>query len=186
MHKIIELDQSLFLYLNGLGNTYFDTFWIMVSGKLTWLPLYFIFLYLIIKNYEKKKVIYILLFITLGIIISDQIANIFKIGVHRFRPCHEPILEGLVREVKCGGPFGFYSAHASNSFFIASFMNLIFSKRIKFFGLMVFAWASFVAYSRIYLGVHYPLDIIYGAMVGFLLGGFFGSLALYASKPKRL
>lgn len=178
MQELIQYDQSLFLFLNQLGNESFDAFWILVSGKLTWIPLYIIFLYLILKHFDKRSVLYILLFIVLGIVVSDQLANIFKVGVHRLRPCHDATLEGLVREVKCGGQYGFYSAHASNTFFIATFMSMLFAKKINYFSAMVFFWAVFVSYSRIYLGVHFPLDIVFGASVGFLLGGFFGSLAL--------
>lgn len=177
MQEIIHLDQSIFLFLNGLGNPYFDAFWTIVSGKLTWLPLYFIFLYLILKHFNRRSVLYILLFIALGLVVSDQLANIFKIGVHRLRPCQDLSLEGLVREVQCGGAYGFYSAHASNTFFIASFMSALLSKKWRYFSLLVLLWAGFVSYSRIYLGVHFPLDILFGAAVGYLLGGFFATLA---------
>lgn len=178
MDEIIRIDQSVFLFLNNLGDPRFDGLWTLISGKLTWLPLYFIFLYLILKNFNRRSVLYILLFIALGLTISDQLANIFKVGIHRLRPCHTEALHNLMREVSCGGSFGFYSAHASNTFFIASFMSALVAPKIKYFKILVLIWASIVSYSRIYLGVHFPLDIIFGAAIGFLLGGFFGHLSL--------
>jgi undecaprenyl-diphosphatase len=109
---------------------------------------------------------------------SDQLAGIFKTGVSRLRPCHDPALTGLMRDVKCGGQFGFYSSHAANTFFIATFMSLLLYKKYRLLPCILFIWAIIVSYSRIYLGVHFPLDILMGALMGFFAGGFFASLAL--------
>lgn len=177
MEEIIQEDKSLFLFLNTLGNSTFDQFWIMVSGTFVWVPLYIIFLYFLYKTYKPKALLYILLFILIGVTVSDQLATIFKLGIERFRPCHDPSLEHQMRIVQCGGNFGFYSAHASNTFFLASYLSILFKNKLKNFTFLVFAWAAFVSYSRIYLGVHFPLDILTGAAMGFLLGGFFATLA---------
>ncbi len=177
MEEIILEDKQAMIFLNNLGSSTFDPFWILVSEKWFWIPLYVIFLYFLYKNFNKKSLFYILLFIALGITASDQIANIFKFGFERLRPCHDPSLEGLLREVKCGGKFGFYSAHSSNSFFVATYLTILLGKKIKQLPYFLFVWAAIVAYSRVYLGMHFPGDIIVGAIMGILLALFFGTLA---------
>lgn len=177
MEEIILEDKQAMISLNNLGSSTFDPFWILVSEKWFWIPLYVIFLYFLYKNFTKKSLFYILLFVALGITASDQIANIFKFGFERLRPCHDPSLEGLLREVKCGGKFGFYSAHSSNSFFVATYLTILLGKKIKKLPYFLFVWAATVAYSRVYLGMHFPGDIIVGAIMGILLALFFGTLA---------
>ena len=177
MEEIILEDKQAMIFLNNLGSSTFDPFWILVSEKWFWIPLYVIFLYFLYKNFNKKSLFYILLFVALGITASDQIANIFKFGFERLRPCHDPSLEGLLREVKCGGKFGFYSAHSSNSFFVATYLTMLLGKKIKQLPYFLFVWAAIVAYSRVYLGMHFPGDIIVGAIMGILLAIFFGILA---------
>ena len=178
MEEIILEDKKVMIFLNNLGNSNFDQFWILVSEKWFWIPLYIIFLYFLFKNFNRKSFLYILLFIALGIAASDQIANIFKHGFERLRPCHDPSLEGLIREVKCGGQFGFYSAHSSNAFFIGTFLAILLGKKLKWLPYFLLVWASTVAYSRVYLGMHFPGDVLFGAFMGIILGIFFSFLAL--------
>jgi undecaprenyl-diphosphatase len=178
MHEIIHEDQQVFLYLNNLGSEPFDRFWIMISGTWIWIPLYVIFLYLLYKNYKIRNLVFILIFIALGITFSDQLAGIFKTGIARLRPCHDPSLDHLMRKVQCGGQFGFYSSHASNTFFIATFMSMLLFKKYRFLPYILYFWAIVVSYSRIYLGVHFPIDILMGATMGFFIGGFFSKLTL--------
>lgn len=177
MEEIIQEDKNLFLYLNNLGDAAFDPFWTMISEKWIWIPLYVIFLYFLYKNFKLKSLLYILLFVAIGITISDQISGIFKYGVARLRPCHDPTINGAMRIVDCGGSFGFYSAHASNVFFLASYLTFLLKDKLKWFPYAIFVWAAVVSYSRIYLGVHFPIDILVGAFVGTLLGGLFAMLA---------
>lgn len=186
MEEIILEDKQAMIFLNNLGSSTFDPFWILVSEKWFWIPLYVIFLYFLYKNFNKKSLFYILLFVALGITASDQIANIFKFGFERLRPCHDPSLKGLLREVKCGGKFGFYSAHSSNSFFVATYLTILLGKKIKQLPYFLFVWAAIVAYSRVYLGMHFPGDIIIGAIMGILLALFFGILAKKVIKKSEI
>lgn len=177
MNDFIRADRELFLFLNNLGSQPFDQLWIMISATWIWVPLYIIFLYLLFKTFSVRNLIFILIFIAIGVTVSDQLAGIFKTGIGRLRPCHDPTLDNLVREVKCGGHFGFYSSHASNTFFIATMMSMLLRHKHRFLPHILFFWAAVVSYSRIYLGVHFPLDLLMGASMGFLLGGFFATLS---------
>jgi undecaprenyl-diphosphatase len=113
MEELILEDKKAMIFLNNLGNSSFDQFWILISEKWFWIPLYIIFLYFLFKNFKKSFIHSS--FVALGITASDQIANIFKFGFERLRPCHDPSLKGLIREVNAV-QFGFYSAHSSNAF----------------------------------------------------------------------
>lgn len=150
------------------------------SEKLIWIPVYIFFLYLIIRHFKKNSYWVILLAIAM-IVVTDQLSvHAFKNVFMRLRPCHEPELEGLVHLVKnkCGGDFGFVSSHAVNHFAMAEFFSVIFLKRIRYFTPIIMLWAAFISYSRIYLGVHYPGDVICGGLAGAAIGFLFGKLSL--------
>ena len=126
------------------------------------------------NNSLGKKTLWLLLTIALLITFTDQITNAFKNGFQRLRPCHEEALDGLMRRVKssCGGKYSYFSGHASNSFAIATLFVTLFAKRFQAMRLL-FVVAAFVAYSRIYIGVHYPLDVLSGALFGAFGGWLF-------------
>jgi undecaprenyl-diphosphatase len=140
-----------------------------ISGKVIWVPLYLAILIFLGIKY-KRKFLVILLFIILAATLADQISVLFKNNFQRLRPCHEPSLEGLIHLVngECGGKFGFVSSHATNSFNVA-LISLLFIKK-RWYTIGIILWALVVGYSRIYLGVHYPGDVICGSLLGALIG----------------
>lgn len=183
---LIALDRQLFLFLNNLGETQFDQLWLLISKTFVWIPFYVILLYFLYKNLGIRTFLFSLIFIALGVTISDQLANIFKEGIGRLRPCHDAELVPLMRTVTCGGKFGFFSSHASNTFFVASFMTFMLSSKNAVLPYVLFIWAGFVSYSRVYLGVHFPLDVLMGAATGFLLGGLFANLTTKVHRRQSL
>lgn len=176
-----KIDQEVFLALNGFHTEWMDQVMVFISDKYVWIPLYLILLVLIIRHY-KIKALFILIAIGLLIFASDQLSvHLFKENFQRLRPCHEPALEGLAYTVnnKCGGQYGFISSHATNAFALTVFIIGIFIKRLKVLLWVMLPWAIFNAYSRVYLGVHYPGDVLVGAIFGSLIGFVFLKTYLY-------
>ena len=176
IEEILKLDSKLFLYLNNLGTSKFDIFWISLSKIEANILMYLFLILLFFYNQKiRPKLIYIFYFffvIALMIIITDQGANIFKDSFQRLRPCYNESIIDSLRLVKenCGGKYGFFSAHASNSFSLAIFFGLLFINRIRYIIMITIVYASLISYSRIYLGVHYPIDIIFGSLFGIFVG----------------
>lgn len=169
--SLIQLDQSLFLWLNGLHSSWLDPFMWAISSKTLWIPLYAYMLFLIIRRYQWQSWI-ILLLVALLIVLSDQGSVLIKNSVMRFRPTHEPAIKQLVHILHNyrGGSYGFVSSHATNSFALATFTAFLIRPIYRSYPLWILLWASIVSYSRIYLGVHYPGDILGGALLGIGLG----------------
>jgi undecaprenyl-diphosphatase len=183
MDTIISLDQELFLYLNNLGSSSFDTFWLIITNKFSSIPLYLILIYLLYKNIGLQKTIIALLVVAVMITITDQLSYFVKHSVMRLRPCGEPKLEGLGRFVAECGSYGYFSGHATSSFALAVYLGLIFRKYYKYMFTALIVWALFVSYSRIYVGVHYPGDVLTGAIVGIITALF--CYALYKAACLR-
>ena len=173
---ILEYDHKLFLWLNNLGNESFDWFWMLMTNKLFNFFIYSIALIYLLNKTDIKSLISMImtlsLFLSILILISDQTSNLFKNFFERLRPCHDEQIFNSMRLVKdgCGGLYSFFSAHASNSFALASFFFFVYYKIIQRKIILFFVLASLVSYSRIYIGVHYPLDIITGSVFGFISG----------------
>ena len=164
-----HLDQQALLFLNSLNSPFFDQVMYTISGRVIWIPLYLAILVTIGIKYKRKFLI-ILLFIILAATLADQLSVAIKNLVERLRPCHEPSLQSLVHLVngECGGLYSFVSSHATNSFNVA-LLSLLFIRK-RWFTISIILWALVVGYSRIYLGVHYPGDVICGSILGALIG----------------
>jgi undecaprenyl-diphosphatase len=177
MDSILQFDRDLFLLLNGMHTPWWDTVMLFITRKETWLFLYLMLIYVIARNYEKKSWI-ILLVLLAGFVVSDQFSTLIKEITQRYRPGHEPALEGLVHIVlRKGSTYGFVSSHASNVFFVLAFTAPLFRSRISFISLLT--WALLVSYSRIYNGNHYPLDVIAGGILGITLGILFYKILIF-------
>ena len=171
IEQILEFDRSFFIAINnGLANPLFDAMTPYIRKQEFWYPLYAVFLFFIIKTYKVESWKIILALILL-ITFSDQFsANLVKNTFMRIRPCSEPSLQGITRHLlaRCAG-YSFISAHATNHFAIAVFLPFFFREQKWLLPLLLF-WAFAIAFSQVYVGVHYPLDVIAGAMCGVLFG----------------
>jgi undecaprenyl-diphosphatase len=169
--QILAYDKELLLLINGAHSQMLDTAMLFISTTLGWLPLYFFLLYIIIKDYGRKTWL-ILFIIALTLLLSDQISvQLFKNTFQRLRPCYEDSLTGLLHLVKyCGGKYGFVSSHATNSFGIVTLVILLLRKKQLWIWPVMLIYGLLIIYSRVYLGVHYPTDVIAGSITGVVIG----------------
>ncbi len=183
LEELVQLDTELFVYLNGLGSESWDAFWMFYTTKFNWIPFYGLLLFLMYKRINNIKVfLFTLLVIVLMITFTDQITNLFKkVLVMRLRPCYNPEIDDIIRLVKrsCGGKYGYFSGHASNSMAVAVFMSLMLRSKHKYLPYILVVWAIGMGYSRIYVGVHYPLDVLSGMLFGAFSGFLFYKLFKY-------
>lgn len=171
---LINKDIELLIYLNNLGTIQWDGFWLIITNKFSAIPLYILLLYITYKQYGLKKTLIVLLFVAILIAITDQTSNLFKYGFKRLRPCHNNNVATLLRVVqqRCGGLYGYFSAHAANSMAIAVFFSAILKIKHKIWIVLLVIWALLVAYSRVYIAVHFPLDILTGIFIGAIYAAF--------------
>ncbi|WP_409417395.1 phosphatase PAP2 family protein [Flavobacterium sp. PS2] len=169
LEKLQELDTNLFVYLNGFGSETYDKLWLVITNQVNWIPLFLLLFYFIYKKLGTKQTLYLLLFIAILITCTDQLTNLVKNNVQRLRPCNNPDINSFIRIVQVRSSFSFFSGHAANTMAVATFLYLLLNKHFKYFGLL-FLWPLVFAYSRIYLGLHYPLDILCGYLAGATMG----------------
>jgi len=170
LEQLLDWDVTLFLYLNGLGTSFFDPFWMLMTHKATNFVVYLVLLFWFYRFKGSKQTLFLLLSVGALILVTDQVTNLFKYGFERLRPCHDPEVQNVMRLVKssCGGLYSYFSGHASNSFALATYFSILFFKRFPKLKIILFLIAACIAYSRVYIGVHFPLDIVSGALFGTL------------------
>lgn len=169
LDKILSLDEHLFVFLNSLGSERYDGLWLILTKQTSWIPLFIVLLYFIFKKLGTKQTIYLLISVAILIVFTDQTANLFKNGFQRLRPCSNPEINSFIRIVQYRNSFSFFSGHAASSMGVTTFLFLNFKTDFKYLWLL-FLWPLIFAYSRIYLGLHYPLDIICGYLCGAIFG----------------
>lgn len=176
LEKIIQLDKELLVFLNGLGSPTFDGLWLIITKQLYWTPVFLLIFYFLQKKLGWKNFGYYILFTALLILLCDQTANLFKEHFQRLRPCYDPQLMDFIRIPGKKSPsFSFFSGHAANSMAttVLSFMIL---KRYYKHVYLLFLFPLIFAYSRIYLGLHFPGDILTGYLFGAIFGFIFYKL----------
>lgn len=183
---LIHLDKKLFIYLNNLGATPFDAIWLLITKQINWTPFFLILLFILYKKLGTKKLGIAILIVATLIAFTNEITDVIKFSVQRIRPCNDDALVGLIRVVKDSDTFSYFSGHAANSTAAMMFVFLILRQFFKY-SYLLFLYPLIFAYSRIYLGLHYPLDIIsgyvFGGCTGFLFYFLFEKISNKLIKP---
>lgn len=177
LESLNHFDHDLFLAIHHWRNSFFDAIMPLITGRWFWIPLYALLLFLLWRRFGKQTIMILGVIIVLTIV-CDQSANLLKNNVCRLRPCHDPAISAqVITPLGCGGNFGFVSSHASNTFGLATFLWLLagISKgvrpvRKRWPWALLFAWSLLICWSRIYVGVHFPFDLIVGCLLGALWG----------------
>lgn len=183
LDQLIEWDKELLIFLNSLHTPWLDPVMIVVTKTFFWIPLYGVLIFLMFRTF-KKEAWFILIGAAVTILLCDQITSSFmKPFFARLRPSQDPTLAGLLHHVNGyrGGLYGFSSGHAANTFGVALFTWLTLRSHFRWIGL-IFLWAALMTYTRIYLGVHFPGDILVGGAIGLICGWMGYRISLYLRK----
>lgn len=169
LSKLLEWDREAFIYLNGLGIETYDAFWSTITNIAIWTPLFLLFLVLLFINFPRQEALYKFLTLLGLVVFIMTITHVTKISVARLRPNNTEEINTLIRILKSPTDYSFFSGHASSSFSLTVLMYLFLYKKFRWAALF-FIWPLLFSLSRIYVGVHFPSDIIVGAIVGILSG----------------
>ncbi|MDR2222195.1 MAG: phosphatase PAP2 family protein [Flavobacteriaceae bacterium] len=172
LETLVSLDKQLLIYLNGLGSEQYDALWLLITKQLNWIPFYLVLVYCLIKKVSIKTFGVVILTLAALIAFTDQSTNLIKWYVARPRPCNTADIISQIRIVKCSDTLSFFSGHASNSTATMVFMFLILRRFYKY-SWLIFLFPLIFAYSRIYLTMHFPGDILAGMLFGICTGTLF-------------
>jgi membrane-associated phospholipid phosphatase len=185
MESILNFDALLFDLINqGMSNAFFDMVLPYFREKLFWAPLYIFIISVIILNFSTKKALILLLGIAFSVAIADFTSSkLIKKNVQRIRPCNDEFFsQHIIKRVPCGSGFSFTSSHACNHFAVAIFLIGIFGRERRWIRPALLLWAFLIAFSQVYVGVHYPFDVIVGGIIGSLIGISILSFQSYLTK----
>lgn len=185
LEQLKEIDNSLFVILNGSDSIYWDSVMWIITKTTTWIPLLLVLLYVVMKNSDMRRLLFVVVALIVTVALADRLSSGFiKPLVMRWRPTHDPMFLHTIDTVRgyTGGRFGFVSSHAANTFSLFIFLSLLLRSRLM--TVCLFIWASISSYSRVYLGVHFPGDILCGALLGMIVGGL--TYLLYYNISRRL
>ncbi len=181
---ILNIDSALLIFLNNLGNEQWDGFWMTITNQFHWSPLFVFIIYLLFYNFGWKKGGLLLLLMIVMIAFSDQFTNVIRGIFERLRPCNNLEIRDLIRISYSPKNYSFTSGHATSSMTFAVFVVQLFKNKYAHIR-WVFLFPIFFAYSRIYLGVHYPVDIIVGALNGTIIALIFYKIATVVSRKLK-
>ncbi len=184
-----HIDRELFLIVNHFHSPFFDELMWQISHQLIWIPLYIFILYYAYKHFNYKQLFVFFIGIGLCFLLADRLSVLaFKDVFLRYRPTHNLEIKHLVHTYTfsdgshyLGGLYGFVSSHSSNFFALSTFLFLNFKKISKSWG-YIFFWAIIIGYSRVYLGVHYPFDVVGGGLLGILVGYVVYKITIFINK----
>ncbi|MCF6349827.1 MAG: phosphatase PAP2 family protein [Flavobacteriaceae bacterium] len=175
--ELIKTDKGLLVKLNAFGTESWDSFWLAVTNQFYWVPLFLLLFVLLIRTFGWKKGLILIVFAALLVTFSDQLVNLIKNSVQRLRPNNDPEINEIIRALKHPRGYSFVSAHSTTSFAVTTFMILLLRYNFRYIKLLLI-WPFLFAYSRIYCGVHFPIDIILGMFLGIIIGFVFYRLSL--------
>lgn len=177
--RLNKWDRELFVYLNSLGVESYDGFWIFVTDFKNWIPLYLLFFIMFFVSFHWKKAVLNSIFLVTSFVATIGFTFLVKAMSLRLRPNNQPDLSDLIRVLQNPTNYSFFSGHASGSFVVATFIVLILKVKHKWI-YAIYIWPVLFVISRIYVGVHYPSDLLVGSLVGILFAHIFYRLSLLA------